>query len=53
MIGHKGEEILWELWLRNKDSADAVILDAKNKKAFLMVGGTLKALLFECARLLG
>lgn len=43
MIGHKGEEILWELWLRNKDSADAVILDAKNKKAFLMVGGTLKA----------
>lgn len=43
MIGEKGEETLWELWLRSPDSADAVVLDAKNKKAFLMVGGTLKA----------
>lgn len=35
-------EIIWELWLKNKNSADAVIFDTVNKRAFLMVGATLK-----------
>ncbi len=35
-------EIVWELWLKNKNSADAVIFDTVNKRAFLMVGATLK-----------
>ena len=34
--------IIWELWLKNKNSADAVIFDTVNKRAFLMVGATLK-----------
>lgn len=32
----------WELWLRSPDSADAIIIDSVKKKAFLMIGGTLK-----------
>lgn len=32
----------WELWLRSNRSADAIIIDPVNKRAFLMVGGTLK-----------
>jgi hypothetical protein len=34
--------ILWELWLKNKNSADAVIFDTVNKRSYLMVGATLK-----------
>ncbi len=33
---------IWELWLKNKNSADAVIFDTVNKRAFLMVGSSLK-----------
>lgn len=40
-IGEKGEKV-WELWLKSKTSADAVIFDDEAKKAFLMIGGTLK-----------
>jgi hypothetical protein len=36
------EEVRWELWIRSEKSADAYILDPKQKRAFLMVGGTLK-----------
>ncbi len=32
----------WELWLKDKKSADAIIIDSAQKKAYLMVGGTLK-----------
>lgn len=32
----------WELWLISKKSADAVIIDTEAKKAYLMVGGTLR-----------
>lgn len=32
----------WELWLKSDKSADAVIIDPDKKRAFLMVGGTLK-----------
>lgn len=35
-------ELAWELWLKSSNSADAVIIDDKNQRAFSMVGGTLK-----------
>lgn len=38
----KDEKLTWDLWLKGKDSADAVIIDEKNKRAYLMIGGTLK-----------
>lgn len=34
--------VSWELWLRSDKSADAIIIDPVLKRAFLMVGGTLK-----------
>lgn len=34
---------VWELWLNRKNSADSFIVDSRNKKAWHMVGGTLKA----------
>ncbi|MGE3608527.1 MAG: hypothetical protein AB7I27_02975 [Bacteriovoracaceae bacterium] len=36
------DKVTWELWLKGKDSADAIIIDPKLKRSFLMVGGTLK-----------
>lgn len=36
------EKHIWELWLRSKDSADAIIMDEKNKRAFQMIGGTVR-----------
>lgn len=36
------DTLVFEMWLKSKDKADAVILDPKNKRAFLMVGGSLK-----------
>lgn len=43
IVFQKEQSVLkWELWLRNEKSADALIIDDKNKKAYLMVGGTLK-----------
>lgn len=37
-----GKGVMWELWMKNKKSADAVVTDPVRKKAWLMVGGTLK-----------
>jgi hypothetical protein len=37
----------WDLWLRSKDSADAVLIDQAKKKAYLMIGGTLKAFFIQ------
>jgi hypothetical protein len=34
--------VKWELWLKNDKSADAYIIDPNSKRAFLMVGGTLR-----------
>jgi hypothetical protein len=34
--------VKWELWLESDKSADAIIIEPIQKKAFLMVGGTLK-----------
>lgn len=42
IFSNKLKSQTWELWLRNKTSADAFILDPLNKRAFHMVGGTLK-----------
>lgn len=36
-------KVQWQLWLKNNKSADAIIIEPFKKKAFLMVGGTLKA----------
>jgi len=33
---------VWELWLSSTQSADSYIIDSKNKRAWLMIGGTLK-----------
>src|SRR5690606_20261862 len=40
-------EIVWELWLKSEKSADAYIIDSKSQKAFLMVGGTLRAFFIQ------
>lgn len=36
------ERVDWELWLSSANNADSYIIDTKNKRAFNMVGGTLK-----------
>jgi len=36
------KSVTWELWQRNKESADAVIVSPGKKESFLMSGGTLK-----------
>lgn len=36
-------KIRWELWLRGKAAADSVIIDPDSKRAFSMIGGTLRA----------
>lgn len=43
-VQFKGKEsrVTWELWLKDSKSADAFIIDPKSKRAFLMVGGTLR-----------
>lgn len=48
MVFSKGEDkVVWELWLPSAKSADSYILDNKNKKAFLMVGGTLRVFFIQ------
>ncbi len=34
--------VTWELWLKSESAADAVLIDPDSKRAFLMIGGTLK-----------
>lgn len=34
--------LVWELWLRSDKSADVLILDSTNKRAFEVIGGTVK-----------
>lgn len=36
------KKMKWELWLFNAKSADAMIVDHETKKAYSMIGGTLK-----------
>ncbi len=37
-----GQKVTWELWLSSGKSADSFIIDSQAKKAWQMVGGTLK-----------
>lgn len=43
----KGKAVMWELYTRNKKTADAVITDPVRKKAWLMIGGTLKVFFIQ------
>jgi hypothetical protein len=36
-------KVIWELWLASGKTADSYIVDSENKKAWHIVGGTLKA----------
>lgn len=36
------EKLLWELWLASDKNADSYIIDSKSKRAFKMIGGTLR-----------
>ena len=37
------KKVTWELWLNSGKSADSFIIDSESKKAWQMIGGTLKA----------
>ncbi len=37
-----GKAVMWELYTRNNKSADAVVVDPVRRKAWLMIGGTLR-----------
>jgi len=39
---NQNRALTWELWLKNDQSADAILIEPVSRKAFLMVGGTLK-----------
>lgn len=39
--------VTWELWLKSKSSADAVIIDPVKKKAYLMLGGSLRVFFIQ------
>ena len=41
------EKLTWELWLASDKSADSYILDPVSKRAFKMVGGTLKVFFIQ------
>ena len=42
MFQNDKDKVEWGLWLKGDNSADSYIVDDKNKKAFQMVGGSLK-----------
>ncbi len=41
------QTVTWELFLKDSKSADAYILDSDKKRAYLMVGGTLKVFFIQ------
>lgn len=41
------EKVIWELWLASDKSADAYILNNVEKRAFKMIGGTLKVFFIQ------
>lgn len=41
------KKVKWELWLKGDNSADSYVVDNENKKAFLMIGGTLKVFFIQ------
>ena len=36
------KKVTWELWLSSSSSADSYLIDSEKKRAWLMIGGTLK-----------
>lgn len=42
-----GKAVMWELFTRNQKTADAVITDPVRKRAWLMIGGTLKVFFIQ------
>ncbi len=40
-------KVNWELWLKADNSADSYVLDHEKKKAFQMIGGTLKVFFIQ------
>lgn len=43
----EGKGVMWELYTRNKKSADAVVVDPVRRKSWLMIGGTLKVFFIQ------
>lgn len=41
------DAVTWELWLKSDKSADAIIIDSAKKRAFLVVGGSLKVFFIQ------
>lgn len=47
-FSNKGKDQLnFELWLKSNSNADAIILDPKNKKAYEMIGGSLRTFFIQ------
>jgi hypothetical protein len=42
VFSNQNSVLTWELWLKNDQSADAILIEPVSRKSFLMVGGTLK-----------
>ncbi|MES2529205.1 MAG: hypothetical protein V4598_19115 [Bdellovibrionota bacterium] len=43
----EGKAVMWELFMKNKKTADAVLVDPVRKQAWSMVGGTLKVFFIQ------
>lgn len=43
----EGKAVMWELFMKNKKSADAVLVDPVRKKSWLMIGGTLRVFFIQ------
>ncbi len=43
----EGKAVMWELFMKNKKSADAVLVDPVRKLAWNMIGGTLKVFFIQ------
>lgn len=43
----KGKAVMWELFARDQKTADAVLTDPVRKRAWLMIGGTLKVFFIQ------
>ncbi len=41
------DTVIWELWLKDKKSADSFVIDSDKKMAFSMIGGTLKVFFIQ------
>jgi hypothetical protein len=42
-----GKNVSWQIWMRARGSADAILIDDGTKRAFLMVGGTLRTFFLQ------